>query len=285
LYVVAALTADAALGAVLQPGSMLNSRPVNGGRWYGFGNVTFAVYAAAALVVAGYLADRLQQAGRRPAALAAVAFVGFGVVVCEGWPSMGADFGGVIALTPSVLWLLLTFSGLRVTWRKLLAAGAVAVLLVASISWLDWRRGPTARSHLGNFVQRVIDGDAQDIIIRKAVAAAESLITPVGVGSVVIGTLVWLLIFKRLLPRVSDEFGTIRSVAIASLGVAILGTLVNDGGVTVWYTLTASFAVSIAALLIDRGRGRDDRPDHRPARNRPDPAVNSGIRRAHGRDG
>ena len=57
---VAAFTVDAALGGVMEPGSMLNSRPVNGGRWYGFGNVTFAVYAAATLVLVGYLAHRLR---------------------------------------------------------------------------------------------------------------------------------------------------------------------------------------------------------------------------------
>ncbi|HEX3196201.1 MAG TPA: hypothetical protein VHR39_01480, partial [Propionibacteriaceae bacterium] len=52
---VTAFTVDAAIGGVMEPGSMLNSRPVNGGRWYGFGNVTFAVYAAATLVLVGYL--------------------------------------------------------------------------------------------------------------------------------------------------------------------------------------------------------------------------------------
>ena len=146
---VAAFTVDAALGGVMEPGSMLNSRPVNGGRWYGFGNVTFAVYAAATLVLVGYLAHRLRTSGNRRAALASVAVIGFGVVLCEGWPSMGADFGGVLALTPALLWLLLVLADIPITWPKLIAAAASALLLVAAISWLDWRRGPTARTHLG----------------------------------------------------------------------------------------------------------------------------------------
>ncbi len=250
--VVTAFTIDAALGGMMQPGSMLNSRPVNGGRWYGFGNVTFAAYAAAALVLAGYLADRLRAVGRRRSALAVVAVIGFGVVICEGWPSMGADFGGVVAFTPAVLWLLLITSGLAVTWRKLVGAGAVAVSLVGVISWLDWRRGPTSRSHLGNFVQRLIDGDAQDIIIRKAAAAAESLMTLLGIGSVALGILAWILIFHRLVPSLKRDFGTIGPVAAAALGVAILGTVLNDGGISVWLTLTASFILTVATLLIDR---------------------------------
>ena len=64
---VAAFTVDAALGAVMEPGSMLNSRPIFGLRWYGFGNVTFAAYASAGLVLAGYIAHRCLAAGRRGA--------------------------------------------------------------------------------------------------------------------------------------------------------------------------------------------------------------------------
>jgi hypothetical protein len=172
---VAAFTVDAALGAVMEPGSMINSRPIFGLRWYGFGNVTFAAYASAGLVLAGYVAHRLLTAGRRAAAVATVAAIGFGIVICEGWPSMGSDFGGVIALTPAVLWLMLALSGVEITWQKLLAIGGSAVLAVGVISVLDWRRGPDRRTHLGNFVQRVLDGDALDVISRKAVASARRL--------------------------------------------------------------------------------------------------------------
>jgi hypothetical protein len=140
---VTAFTVDAALGGVMEPGSMLNSRPVNGGRWYGFGNVTFAVYAAATLVLVGYIAHRLRASGHRRTALIPVAVIGFGVALCEGWPSMGADFGGVIALTPALLWLLLALAEIPITWPKLIAAVASALLLITAISWLDWRRGPT----------------------------------------------------------------------------------------------------------------------------------------------
>jgi hypothetical protein len=249
---VIAFTVDAALGGVMEPGSMLNSRPVNGGRWYGFGNVTFAVYVTATLVLVGYLAHRLQATGHRRAALVSVAMIGFGVVVCEGWPSMGADFGGVIALTPALLWLLLRLADIPITWPKLVGTAASALLLVAAISWLDWRRGPTARTHLGGFFQRVLDGDALNIISRKAVAAADSMLNPLGMGSLLLGVVVWVLLFRRLLPALRTEFTTLHMVAVAALGVAILGTAVNDGGITVWYTVTLAFTVTISALWLDR---------------------------------
>jgi hypothetical protein len=249
---VTAFSVDAALGGVMEPGSMLNSRPVNGGRWYGFGNVSFAVYAAATLVLVGYLAHRLQATGHRRAAVVSVAVIGFGVVICEGWPSMGADFGGVIALTPVLVWLLLRLADIPITWPKLVGAAGLALVLVAAISWLDWRRGPTARTHLGSFFQRVLDGDASNIIIRKAVAAAGSTLNPLGMASVLVGVVVWVLLFRRLLPALRTDFTTLHPVSVAVLGVAILGTAINDGGITVWYTVTLAFAVTVSALWVDR---------------------------------
>ena len=254
---VAAFTFDAALGAVMQPGSMINSRPIFGLRWYGFGNVTFAAYATAGLLLAGYVAHRLLAAGRRGAAIAAVGAIGFGVVICEGWPSMGSDFGGVIALTPAVLWLMLAVSGIRITWPKLLAIGGAAVLAVAVISILDWRRGPDQRSHLGNFVQRILDGDALDVISRKAVASAETIASILGIGSLLIGVVLWIVIFNYVVPRVSPDFDTVRSTLIAALAVAILGTLLNDGGISVWLTATAEVTTVMGWFFFDWAKRND----------------------------
>jgi hypothetical protein len=257
---VAAFTIDAALGAVMQPGSLLNSRPIFGLRWYGFGNVTFAAYATAGLLLAGSIAHRLLAADRRGAAVAAVGAIGFGIVICEGWPSMGSDFGGVIALTPAVLWLMLALSGIKITWPKLLAIGGAAVLAVALISVLDWRRGPDRRTHLGNFVQRIIDGDALDVISRKAVASAETITSILGIGSILIGVVLWIVIFRYVVPRISSDFTTARSTLIAALVVAILGTLLNDGGISVWLTATAEVTVVMGWFLCDWAERNDWTP-------------------------
>ena len=257
---VAAFTVDAALGAVMQPGSMLNSRPIYGLRWYGFGNVTFAAYTSAGLILAGYIAHRCLAVGRRGAAMAAVGAIGFGIVICEGWPSMGSDFGGVVALTPAVLWLMLGLSGVRMTWLKVLAIGGSAVLAVAVISILDWRRGPDRRTHLGNFVQRILDGDALDVISRKAVASAETIFSIVGIGSLLIGVVLWIVIFRFVVPRISSEFSTLRSTLIAALIVAIVGTLLNDSGIFVWLTVTAQITVAMGWYFFDWAERNDWTP-------------------------
>jgi hypothetical protein len=254
---VAAFTIDAALGAVMQPGSMLNSRPIFGLRWYGFGNVTFAAYASTGLFLASYIAHRCLMAGRRVAAVAAVGAIGLGIVLCQGWPSMGSDFGGVVALTPAVLWLMLALSGVKITWPKLLAIAGLAVLAVGVIAVLDWLRGPDRRTHLGNFVQRILDGDALDVISRKAVAAAETIASPLGIGSLLIGLVLWIAIMTYLVPRVSPDFSTVRSTLIAVLIVAILGTLLNDGGISVWLTATAEAAVVMGWFFLDWAEQND----------------------------
>jgi hypothetical protein len=254
---VAAFTFDAALGAVMQPGSLLNSRPIFGLRWYGFGNVTFAAYATAGLFLAGYVAHRCLVTNRRTAAVAAVGVVGFGIVLCEGWPTMGSDFGGVIALTPAVLWLMLALSGVKITLPKLLVIAGAALLVVAAISVLDWLRGADQRSHLGNFVQRVLDGDALDVISRKAVASAETVASPLGIGSLLIGVVLWIVIMTYVVPRTSSDFTTVRSTLIAVLIVAILGTLLNDGGISVWLTATAVVTTVMAWFFFDWAQRND----------------------------
>jgi hypothetical protein len=248
---VAAFTIDAALGGALQPGSLLNSRPIFGLRWYGFGNVTFASYAAAGLILAGYVGHRFILAGQRRAAVVAVAAIGGGIVICEGWPTMGSDFGGVIALSPAVLWLALAISGVRITWPRLLIIAGSAVVAVGLISVLDWARGPDRRSHLGNFIQRIIDGDALDVVSRKAVAAYHSLTGPLGIGALIIGVGCWVVIFRYAMPLVRQQFGTIYQVLVALLGTAILGALVNDGGGSVWLTVTAYTTLTVAWFCAD----------------------------------
>ena len=59
------------------------------------------------------------------------------------------------------------------------------------------------------------------------------------------------MIFGHLVPRLAGEFNTIHTTAVAALSVAILGTLLNDGGITIWYTMTAAIAISVTALWVD----------------------------------
>lgn len=251
----AAFGIDAALGGPMQPGSLLNSKPSAGLRWYGFGNVTFGFFATAGLVVAGYLAHRFLARQRRAAAVTAVLAVGAFVIGCQGWPTMGADFGGVITLTPAVLFLALAVSGRRITWPRILLLAAAAVLMVGLVSVLDWARGPGNRSHLGDFVERVLNGDAVGIVFRKGVASVSSVITPYGIVGLVLGVAVWVLILRYVGRAVPDAlYATYTRTAIAVLATGVIGTLLNDAGIAVFMSTTGPFLAYTAGLLFHRSR-------------------------------
>ncbi len=263
--VVAALTVDAALSGPLQSGSLLNSRPIDALRWYGFGNSTFAAFATTGLLLAGYLAHRLLAVGQRRAAVAVVAVIGFGIVICEGWPSMGSDFGGVIALTPPVLWLVLMLSGVGVSLPRLLALGGAAVLAVGLISAVDWARGPDRRSHLGNFVQRILDGDAVDVVARKAAASWATIANPYGIAAILLGVAVWVVAVRYVVPQAGEEFSTLRQVVHAVMATGVLGTVLNDAGVYVWLVATITLISPLAWFWATRwslGSGSRGPSDH-----------------------
>ena len=110
------------LGTPLQFGSMFADGPVIGGRFYGFGNSTFATLAVAALVTAGLGGAKAADKGRTQAALAAGWSAAMAIIV-DGIPGWGTDLGGIIALTPAVLLMAwLTWRG-SISWRALLGIG------------------------------------------------------------------------------------------------------------------------------------------------------------------
>lgn len=249
----AAFTLDAALGTWMEPGSLLNSRPVNGGRWYGFGNATFGCYAAAMLTVIGYLAHRFRGQGRRIAPVVTVVILGGLAIYCVGSPQMGADFGGMSSLTPVVLGLALVVSGLRITWARVVLVMIAAVIVVAGVSVLDWARGAGQRSHLGDFVQRVITGDAIDIIRRKGVMELQTMITPYGIPAIIGGVLIWIVVLRRVRHRITPQiFPGYTATAVTVLAVGVLGGLLNDLGIAVWVTTFGTFAATTTGLLVDR---------------------------------
>jgi hypothetical protein len=243
-----ALAADAIAGSHLQADSLNGNFSLVAGRFYGFGNLTFALFAAASLICAAGLAGRALATGHRRRALLTVLLIGAAAIVVDGWPGWGSDFGGVLALTPGVALLAIGIAGRRVSPRWMLAAGAVGALLVAGIAYLDYRRPAGHRTHLGDFYQRLLDGQAAVIIVRKADSMLHSL------GSVWLTLLVPvpLLILTFILLRADGRLvrhfqraPALRTGLLAVLVTAIIGFAVNDSGIAV-LALTALFAVPLA---------------------------------------
>ncbi|GAB3404818.1 hypothetical protein [Flindersiella endophytica] len=255
------LAADVITGSRHQTGNLMTpgDLPVVGGRFFGFGNVAFSIFLTSALFLAGGVAAQLQQAGRRawPAALA----IGAAAVLVDGWPDWGADFGGILAAVPAVVVLTAGVAGLRLTPKRVLLTALAAVAAVTLLAVADWLRPPESRTHLGGFVQQVIDGDALPVVVRKA----EMSIGTVTTG----GPLAWLAIVVlglaaavALRPRrfkangLSDAYEalpTLRPTVHAVLVLGVVGFAMNDSGLIVPAVVFA-VALPLTALAVTLSR-------------------------------
>lgn len=237
---VVVLTADVVTGSRLQLSSLFGLSPLVAGRFYGFGNIAFAVFAMAALFSAVVLASYLLRRGERRAAVLAVGMVGLLAVVVDGWPGWGADFGGVVALVPGFAVLGLAVAQARITPLRIAGVGVAALGAVGVLAFLDWLRPAGQRSHLGRFVQQILDGAAGEVVVRKASDMVHSLtVGPQGVLVPLALLGVGLTVANPVRARarwLADAYAAdpvLRAGLIAMLVTAIVGALVNDSGVQV----------------------------------------------------
>ncbi len=246
------LTVDGLTGTQLQQGSILGSTPTFGARFYGFGNLAFSVYAASALVLAGFLAAAAARRGGRRLAVTVALGVGVLTIVADGWPGFGADVGGILALVPAFAVLALGVGGMRLTVRRVLAAGGAGVLATAAVGVIDWL-GPWQSSHLGLFVQRVVDGQALPVIEGKAAGAWATVANPAGVLATI--ACIWAVVVLvgpgRWRPAsVREAYGSwpmLRPVVGGVVVAATAGTLLNDSGVAVGVVVLGLSATVLAA--------------------------------------
>lgn len=245
------LTIDGLTGTTLQHGSILGVTPTLGARYFGFGNLTFAVYITAGLVLSGALATVALARGRRTAAWVTVLVIGLVTVVIDGWPAFGADFGGVFAVVPAFALLLIAVSSAATTPRRVLVTALATVATVTVVALVDWLR-PGAGSHLGLFVQRVVDGEAFPIIATKATAAWGTVASPAGVLATVlcIAAGVALVGSQRFRPAAVDQaylwWPLLRPVTRSVVLAAALGTLLNDSGILVGTAVLAMAGALVA---------------------------------------
>ncbi|TCC59369.1 hypothetical protein E0H73_22180 [Kribbella pittospori] len=249
------LLVDGVLGTPLQFGSMFTDGPVVGGRFYGFGNSTFATLAVAALVTAGWAAQKLIDKSRVQAALA-VLVIGGAAIVVDGRPGWGTDFGGILALTPAVLLMAwLTWRG-SISLRALIGVGVAGVLAVSAVAFLDYLRPPDQRSHFGTFVARLLDGDVSDVLIRKLDMAVQFFTGPAG-WAMLVGVVLAMLatVFPDRVPFPAyrtfySSLPMIRPTLLALSACGLVGMLLNDAGVTLPAIMTGfSLPLLVAHLL------------------------------------
>jgi len=234
------LAVDIVTGSRLQISSLMGLQPVVAGRFYGFSNVTYALFATGALLFTTAVADHLVAAGRRHLAGACVAALGVVATALDVAPMWGSDFGGPIALVPAFAVLTLLVLGIRLSLAKALTIGTATAVLLTAVSVADWLRPAAERTHLGRFVQTVIDGGALQVIARKADQNVTILFSSVLSVLVPVGALFIALVLMRpsswgapALARAYDRSPTLRQGLACLLLLLGIGFAVNDSGTAV----------------------------------------------------
>lgn len=263
----AVLAADIMTGSRLQTSSLMGLQPVVAGRFYGFSNVAFALFATGALLLAVAVADGLVRSGRRGLAGAAVAVIGLVATALDVAPRWGSDFGGPLGLVPAFAVLTLLVLGVRLSWTKVLVIGAGTVLLLAAVSVADWLRPAAQRTHLGRFVQTVIDGGAWDVIARKGeqnlsilFGSVLSILVPVAALFVTLVLMRPSSWGARALARAYDRSPVLRPGMICLMLLLGIGFAVNDSGTAI---PAVGFTLAIPLVIAASLRALED--DEAPA--------------------
>ena len=236
------LAGDVLTGSGLQLGSVFGQNPVVGGRFYGLGNTSFALYGLAVLVVVGWVAAS-GSSRRRSAAVALVVLVA--ALAVEALPSLGADFGGPPGLLLGGLLVIASAAGVRLTWGRVLLAVVGAGALAALVAVLDWLRPAASRTHLGEFVETALSGEAGAVVGRKLSQNVTNLGSPpllaIALATVVLVVVAWRLGWRP----VPDGAVVLRGAAV----LAVVAFLANDSGLVI----PAFVALVLAPLLVAAG--------------------------------
>lgn len=275
------LMIDLVAGSPLALTALIGGQPIIAGRFYGLSNPTFALFATGAWIAALALAEYLLASGRSPRqAGLAVAAVGVVATVVDAAPSLGSDFGGPPALVPAFGLLALWVAEVHVTWRRLTALAAATVGVLLAVASLDWLRPADQRTHLGRFVQSVLEHEGLLIVRRKAEQNLDILVsTPltltIPVATALIVALLWRPARWRLtaLQRVYDR-QPLLPAGLKALGVLLLlGFAANDSGTSIppgALMLLAPLLIEISARAVQRDDAerleRELRAARRPAK-------------------
>jgi MFS family permease len=226
------LVVDVATGGHLQLDTVLGYSPTVAGRFQGYGNLAFALLSSVAVVLAtGWFGWR---GGARRALVAAGALLALTVVV-DGFPTLGADVGGVLASAPAYAIVVALLARWRLGWRRVLVVAGAAIGLVVVFALVDLARPAASRTHLGRFADRLVHGEAGTILRRKVVTNLEVVVRQPAALLVplLFVALVLLVTRSRALVALRQRTRGLDACLVGMLVLAVVGFAVNDSGLAI----------------------------------------------------
>jgi hypothetical protein len=247
----ALFTADALRAGPLQVNGVLGHSPVVAGRFYGIGNVgTTIIFCTAilGLMTVGELR------GWRSVPWPAAGLLA-GVVLVDGLPQFGADFGGLLTGVVAVAVVVRLAAGRRIDVRWIVAIGLLAVILTAGASLIDVLRPPEVRTHLGRFAETIRSGGVTSlalIVRRKAASQFGSFAAtrwtyflPAGI----VGLALLTAEPRGLLRSVLPQRRLLRAGLWGTVVVGVVGFAVNDSGISIT-AVTLALAIPLLVLFV-----------------------------------
>lgn len=267
---------DVMTGSRLQLSSLMGLQPAIGGRYFGMGNVPFALFITSAIFLATVVANGYLARGRQTSAAWAAGLILTAALIVNGAPMWGADAGGPLSLPPAIAFLVLTILGIRVTWLRWIMLFAATAAIFLSVAFLDSLRPIESQSHLGRFIESISDGRALDIIARKAeqnwsVLTGNytlTLLVPFALAFVIYVLARETSWGSRALQRSFDRYPALRPGLLTTLLALTIGFFVNDSGVAipaVGATIAVPLLIAINVWVL--------RLEHLNAADAPQPAT------------
>jgi hypothetical protein len=243
--------ADLLTGARAEFNSVFGNSATVGIRFVGLGNLSSAQITTAAIALAGLLAWRV--GGNRGVRIS-IAILAIALLVIAS-PIWGQDFGGTLADAPTFAllgWLLL---GRSVGRGFVLALGGLLVGFGAITGLLDLLRPSGQRSHIGRFFESFGNGsgDSVTVIQRKASEAFDSLTAYHWVVLILVVVALTAFVWTRMgspLRLAADRIPTLMPTAIAFIVAAVLNTVLNDSGITIFGMMLAIAGVIVIYLSL-----------------------------------
>jgi hypothetical protein len=241
--IVALVAVDILVGAPLQLNTTFGYSVAVAGRFTGLGNLAFALFGSAAIVLAALIADRDGARGVRWAMALLAA-----VVVVEGLPMLGADVGGVLAMVPAFGVTALVLAGRRVRLRHLVGLAALAAGVLVVFALVDLARPAEVHTHLARLVDDALDGRwrplGRNLGRRWRASLGDARVAGwLAVTALVAGTTAYVTAGRsaagdRVRRLLSDR--PTRAAAAGLAVLAVLGLVAND----------SSFAVPSTMLIV-----------------------------------
>jgi hypothetical protein len=250
----AVLAVDVVFGAHLQINTAFGYSPIVAGRFAGFGNQAYSMFAITTLLLITASWEMFTDDEHRPSWFmpAMIVFLAVTVIV-DGYPAFGSDVGGVLALVPAGAICLMLISGARLRFRRIAAIVLGTAAAISVFALVDLSRPPEDRTHLGRFVAKVFGGEGAQVIERKIDANLSVLNTVwswiIPVALAYFAYLTWRpnKTFEELIRRHKG----VRVFGISALVLGVLSMLLNDSGVSMPAMMLAISLAYITYLTVD----------------------------------